>query len=218
MRDAEYRRFSLAKRTHEQVHVVLGDAPERRARLAPVPRRRGISQAEQRKRGHAGVEVAAELAGIDRLLDDALDKALVLELQRADALARRLRKEAPLAQEDQREVVALRQRRKMVEDKLGYFVGTALRAAQDALRMQGVVLHAFGANRLERGFLRFEIVVETRLPDAQHVCNILRGGAVVAAPGEYLRRGGDDLGVPLLRLFAGARVRSSCHAYNSIAQ
>ena len=64
----------------------------------------------------------------------------------------------------------------------------------DAARVGFVFGDAVGAHRLQRRLLRREVVVEARLPDAEHVGNVLRRGAVVAAAREDLGRGRHDLG------------------------
>ena len=65
------------------------------------PERGGIAQSEQRERGHAGVQVTAELAAAHALLDHALDDALIAQLAGADSPASGLRQKAPLPQEHQ---------------------------------------------------------------------------------------------------------------------
>src|SRR5690606_11914955 len=102
----------------QELDVALGDALERGPGLVPDAQRRRVSQAEQRERRHARIQIGAELAGIDPLLDDSLDQPLVALLHRADALARGARQETPLAQEDERVVQPLEHRREVVEHKL----------------------------------------------------------------------------------------------------
>src|SRR5262249_52045211 len=57
-----------------------------------------------------------------------------------------------------------------------------------------VAAHALQADELERLLLGSEIVVQARLPDAEHVGDVLGGRAVEAALGEDARGGLDDLG------------------------
>ena len=96
------------------------------SRSRPYHSRRRIAQAEQRQRGHARIEVGAELTAGDALLDHVLDDALVAQLDRADALARRRGQEAPLAQEGEREVEPLGQRREVLEHQAAQPCPTAL--------------------------------------------------------------------------------------------
>src|SRR3954469_12158332 len=108
-----------AEGADQQVHVAFCDAPEAQAGLAAEPECGRVAQAEQGERGEARVDVAAELSARDALVDDRLDQALVAPLDGADALARRLRQEAALAQEDDGVVEALLHRREMVEHQAG---------------------------------------------------------------------------------------------------
>src|SRR5256885_2783081 len=125
MGDAENRRLARAERPHQQVHVIGGDALQRHAGLAPVPGSCGVAQPKQRERRHASVEIGPELSAIDRLLDDALDQALVLELQQANALASGRGQEAALAQKYQRVVEPLGHWGEMLEHELRYLLRAA---------------------------------------------------------------------------------------------
>jgi len=55
--------------------------------------------------------------------------------------------------------------------------------------------HALQTDELERAFLGGKIIVQARLPDAEHVGNVLGGGAVKTALREDTGSGLDDLGL-----------------------
>ena len=61
-------------------------------------------------------------------------------------------------------------------------------AGRDRLLGFEKAFDAAHADQLQRDFLGGEIIIEAGLPDAEHVGDVLCGGAVIAALGEHLRR------------------------------
>ena len=158
---------------HEQIDVCAKHAFRRDVGLPAVPDRSRVAEAEQRERGHARVEIGPELTRSDALLDDALDGALVPQLERANALARRPGQETPLAQEDEREIEPLRG--SVTEQDLRDLFRGARVAPGDAEKSFDVRLVSIPADGLERGLLGIEVVVEARLPDAEDIRDVLGG-------------------------------------------
>ena len=93
----------------------------------------------------------------------------------------------------------------MMKKRLGDLFRCVRVGARDAADALDVALMALPAHRLKRSFLGVEIVVEARLPDAEHVGDVLGRGAVVAAPREHLRGGFEHLGKSTPRARHAAR-------------
>src|SRR5262245_11361097 len=111
----------------------------------------------------------------------------------AHAAAALVGQELPLSEEHLDEIAAVENGRNMRPDQPRELFRRRARPAGNRLRGLEEVLDPARADDLERDLLRAEIIVEAGLADVEHIRNVLRGGAMVAALGEHARRRLDDL-------------------------
>jgi hypothetical protein len=80
-------------------------------------------------------------------------------------------------------------------DEAGKLIGRAARSRRDRLGDLEEAAHALQTDELERALLGGKIIVQARLPDAEHVGDVLGGGPVKTARREDTGSGLDDLGL-----------------------
>src|SRR5262245_32243894 len=111
----------------------------------------------------------------------------------AHAAAALVGQELPLSEEHLDEIAAVENRRNMRPDQARELLRRRARSAGNRLCGLEEVLDPAGADDLERDLLRAEIIVEAGLANVEHIRNVLRGSAVIAAFGEHACRCLDDL-------------------------
>src|SRR5262252_2467282 len=161
--------------------------------LAAVPGRHRVDHAEDAENRQAGIEVGAKLATPQPFLDDVFEHPLQSARPLSDPPAAFGRQVLALVQEHPDKAAAVRERGKVRFDEASELVGGSARSRRNCLRHLEETGHTLQANELERPLLGGEIVIETRLSDAEHVGDVLGRRTVEAALGEDARGGLDDL-------------------------
>src|SRR5262245_11442605 len=177
----------------------LAADPLDRGFFLTVPARHRIRHAEDGERHQPRIEIVAECSAALPLADDGFKDVLDAARPLTHAAPAFVGQELPLGEEHLDEITAVENGRNMRPDQPCELLRWRARPTGNRLRGLEEVLDPAGADDLERDLLRAEIIVEAGLANVEHIRNVLRGGAMVAALGEHARCRLDDLGRAAVR-------------------
>src|SRR5215468_6843877 len=161
-----------------------------------VPVRYRVGHAEDAEHCQTRIEIGAKLAAPHPFLENVLKNALQSARPFSDPPTAFARQVLTLVQEDLDKITAVGQRREVRFDEARKLVGGGARSRSNRLGDLEVSGHALETNEFEGPLLGRKIVVEARLPNAEHIGNVLGRRTVEAALREDARSGLDNLGRP----------------------
>src|SRR5215468_6662397 len=178
-----------------------------------VPVRYRVGHAEDAEHCQTRIEIGAKLAAPHPFLENVLKNALQSARPFSDPPAAFARQVLTLVQEDPDKITAVGQRREVRFDEARQLVGGGARSRRNRLGHLEVSSHPLETNELERPLLGRKIVVEARLPNAEHVGDVLGRRTVEAALREHAGSSLDDFGCapPRARPQTPCRKRHDCH-------
>src|SRR5262245_1300102 len=159
-----------------------------------VPVRHRVGHAEDAEHCQTRIEIGAKLAAPHPFLEKVLKNSLQSTRPFSDPPATFARQVLTLVQEDPDKITAVGQRREVRFDEARKLVGGGARSRSNRLGDLEVSGHALETNEFKRPLLGGKIVVEARLPNAEHIGDVLGRRTVEAALRENARSSRDDLG------------------------
>src|SRR5215468_8516692 len=161
-----------------------------------VPVRYRVGHAEDTEDCQPRIEIGTKLAAPHPFLENVLKNPLHSARPFSDPPSAFARQMLTLVQEHPDKIAAVGHRREVRFDQARKPVGGGARSRCNRLGDLEVSGHALETNEFERPLLGGKIVVETRLPDAEHIGDVLGCRTVEAALREDARSRLDDLGCP----------------------
>src|SRR5262245_36956127 len=161
-----------------------------------VPVRYRVGHAEYAEHCQPRIEIGMKLAAPHPFLENVLKNSLQSARPFSDPPAAFTRQVLTLVQEDPDKITAVGHRREVRFDEARELVGGGALSRCNRLGDLEVSGHALETNEFERPLLGGKVIVEARLPNAEHVGDVLGCRTMEAALREDARSGLDNLGCP----------------------